>query len=770
MTNQRVVNLYNPSNQTEKELLDSFVVRKDEFTQIFNDIRYSRATVPDPHLVIQGQRGQGKTPLLLKLYYETKNDEELKWRFVPIIFNEEQYNICSIFDFWENVAEELEEILDLGGLTDEMGRYARIYSGNSEEKAFEMLKLISEKYRRKLILFVDTLGDILAKFSKEDCFRFFEILMHRPEIRIIATSTFAIDFSDDISSAYKEVFRTIALKGLNRKDTIKLFLKLGKKYNVSTAKEIVEKEPGRLEALRRLTSGVPRTIVLLFEVFTSQDKGNSFRDLEIILDRVTPLYKHRMDDLPPQQQIIVNTLAMNWEAVSLKRIIERTRLEAKTAVKWLQVLERNHIVYQVDKQLYQLMDRFFNIWYLMRYGKKQGRLRVQWFVQFLEHWNTPGELEHLAKRHINSLESEKEVYDKHAFYMTEALARTNISMKLQHEMIHATKTFLNKKNEVLLQELSQSDIEKMELFVEAFEKEDYKAALECMEGVLNKNDLVFFNMGFLYMDKFQDYKNAKKCYVEASEKGHVTAMYNLALLYENKLKNYKKAEKYYLMAVARGHVKAMNNVALLYIDVFRNYANAEKYFFMAARDGDVKAVYNLALLFENHIEDMVKAEKYYLMAVKKGHKESVYNLISLYFKTATHKGGAFNLAKQLYSVDKNIRSAHLLCMTAMWNQQLELALKIAESLLARQDYVDENRNMVVQFFLMMLAKKQYKPTLKLFLENPFHLKERFKPIYYVIMVYLRQDYPAEHKKIGPEMKETVREIIQRVNIMAAEYE
>ena len=58
--------------------------------------------------------------------------------------------------------------------------------------------------------------------------------------------------------------------------------------------------------MRRLTSGVPRTIVLLFEIFVDNESGDSFRDLETILDRVTPLYKHRMDDLSPQQQEIVH--------------------------------------------------------------------------------------------------------------------------------------------------------------------------------------------------------------------------------------------------------------------------------------------------------------------------------------------------------------------------------------------------------------------------------------------------------------------------------
>ncbi|MEA1879626.1 MAG: ATPase, partial [Campylobacterota bacterium] len=42
-------------------------------------------------------------------------------------------------------------------------------------------------------------------------------------------------------------------------------------------------------------------------------------------------------------------------------------------------------------------ERFFNIWYLMRFGKKKDRSRVEWLIQFLLAWYSKDELEEKAE-------------------------------------------------------------------------------------------------------------------------------------------------------------------------------------------------------------------------------------------------------------------------------------------------------------------------------------------------------------------------------------
>ena len=143
---------------------------------------------------------------------------------------------------------------------------------------------------------------------------------------------------------------------------------MGETYGEERVKYIVENEAARIETMRRLTGGVTRTMILLFEIFVDDESGNAYSDLEAILDRVTPLYKHRMDDLTPQLQRIVHVIAMHWDAIAVKDIAKKTRISSKTVSAQLSKLVKSGIVRKIQTKtknhLYNLHERFFNIWYL----------------------------------------------------------------------------------------------------------------------------------------------------------------------------------------------------------------------------------------------------------------------------------------------------------------------------------------------------------------------------------------------------------------------
>ncbi len=74
------------------------------------------------------------------------------------------------------------------------------------------------------------------------------------------------------------------------------------------------------------------------------------------------------------------------------------------------------------------------------------------------------------------------------------------------------------------------------------------------------------------------------------------------------------------------------------------------------------------------------------------------------------------------------------------------------------------------FLLFLIAKKQYHLTLKIFEENPYHLKDRFKPVYYALMHFMQNEYPNEYRKMGSELKQTVEEIIEKILQLEKDYE
>ncbi|MEI9955545.1 MAG: hypothetical protein WDM90_04360 [Ferruginibacter sp.] len=264
---------------------------------------------------------------------------------------------------------------------------------------------------------------------------------------MVAGSPFYLDSILDYKQPFFEFFKVIRLDGLNKEETQELLLKLGEIYNEKEKIERVIKEaPGRIETLRILTGGVPRTLALMYGIFTDNEHENSVQDLEKVLDLVTPLYKHRMDDLPKQQQKIVDAVAKNWEAISVKDLKERVRLEGKVISAQLRQLEKNQIIEKRETDTknhnYLLKERFFNIWYLMRYGRKDTAESVKWLVAFMESWYDEGEINQRIENYIQGVMLEK--LDKNSMlFFGEIYSGMNVSHSTKVKLSFSVSKALN---------------------------------------------------------------------------------------------------------------------------------------------------------------------------------------------------------------------------------------------------------------------------------------------------------------------------------------
>ena len=388
--------LYNPDRKNKNEFIAEFVIRTKIFEEIWADIVSGKMKTPEQHYLLLGQRGAGKTTLLLRLKYAVEDDAKLSKWLIPVMFSEEQYNIGELGNLWERIAEYLEDYHGFQGITNEIEPF--IQQDNYEEAALKVLIKHLDHHQKKVILFVDNIGQLLAKFSQLEVHRLREILQTLSHFRLVAGSPVVLESVLDYQQPLFEFFKVIQLKGLTDEESIVLLRKLAALHHEEEKIErIIEKSPSRITTLRTLSGGVPRTMVLLFQVFVDSEHGTALTDLEKVLDAVTPLYKHRMDDLPAQQQKIVDAVALHWEAISVKELAKQVRLDSKLVSAQLRQLEKNQVIEKratkTKNHIYLLQERFFNIWYLMRYGRKQDRNRVIWLVKFLEVWCDNKEIE-----------------------------------------------------------------------------------------------------------------------------------------------------------------------------------------------------------------------------------------------------------------------------------------------------------------------------------------------------------------------------------------
>lgn len=398
--------LYNPDRKGKEQLKAEFVVRTKILNDIMRDIETSTMKLPEQHYLLVGQRGTGKTTMLLRIRYAIEDSKKLNSWLIPINFSEEQYNVSELANLWENVAHYLEDYHGFKGIGDEMEK--EVGKNNFEELCYEILAKHLKEHKKKVVLLIDNIGDLFKKMEQREIYRLREILQTRSEFRLIAGSPLYLESILDYKQPLFEFFKVVRLDGLNKEETQALLLKLGELYNEKEKiQRIIKETPGRIETLRILTSGVPRTIALMFNIFVDYEHENSIKDLERVLDAVTPLYKHRMDDLPKQQQKIVDAVARNWEAISVKELKEKVRLESKVISAQLRQLEKDQIIEKREtntkNHLYLLQERFFNIWYLMRYGRKEKQDSVKWLVSFMESWYDESELDMRIEKFVDKI-------------------------------------------------------------------------------------------------------------------------------------------------------------------------------------------------------------------------------------------------------------------------------------------------------------------------------------------------------------------------------
>jgi hypothetical protein len=502
MSEKKLKYLFNPEQKEPKQLKAEFVVRTEIFEQLFKEIKEDKMSNPPQHYMLLGQRGMGKTTLLLRLKYAVQEDENLNKWLIPIIFNEEQYAMQDLASFFEQIANLLEENHpEYSGLLENMRKLE--FEKDYDQKAFEILSKELKAKEKKLIVFHDNFGQFLEKIGKTSAHRLRKILMTSADIRLIGASATLLEHTANYDKPFFEFFYQIRLNGMNKEETLTLFEKLAESEGeTEQLKKTLEDGAGRIDVIRKLSGGVIRTMVMLFDVFMDNPEQDSFKDLEAILDRVTPLYKHRMDDLKPQQQVIVDAVARAWDAVTVKDIAKLIRAERhglktnQISAQLKQLVDNGIIEIEPDTtgrtHLYRLQERFFNIWYLMRYSTRKDKQRVVWFVRFLESWCNQNDLKALFERFENNLASgtysPETVYNRALAYSQLKSSYAQLG-KEKSQILERAITFLEKNNFGNL-ELNYLKKQKHEIFLE-FLVEQLQLNWQTMRNNNNPERLTF---------------------------------------------------------------------------------------------------------------------------------------------------------------------------------------------------------------------------------------------------------------------------------------
>ncbi|MGB8190856.1 MAG: tetratricopeptide repeat protein [Chitinophagaceae bacterium] len=314
--------------------------------------------------------------------------------------------------------------------------------------------------------------------------------------------------------------------------------------------EIINNQPERIETLRVITGGVIRTIVVLFDIFIADEEGNSFRDLEVVLDRVTPLYKHRIDDLNFPQREIINIIALNWNAIQPSEIAKKGHLEEAEVFRILKELEKLYIVEakfeKGDNVFYQLKERFFNIWYLMRLAPQGDKKKVIWLVKFLNAWYSRHEIKQRAKEYIDRI-NKGVLNTNEAYLRAAAFALTGqLGTELEHQVITQTRSYLAERDRTMAEMLSDSEKEMLDDAINLYNNNRQEEAIQLL---MRSESNPSYLLGRFY-STLNNHEQSIKYYHESlrTNDAHVSTWKGLGVCYYD-LGDYAKAKTHWLKAI-----------------------------------------------------------------------------------------------------------------------------------------------------------------------------------------------------------------------------
>ena len=723
----------NTGNREKRALIDGFVIRTNSFEQIFKEIKSISAFKNNGNFLVIGQRGFGKTTLLYRLKYAIEDDDSLKRHILPIMFSEEQYNLTELENFWEGIAEYLEDNHQWKGIREEI-------LGLSSQTPYENLALkVLEKWlsetKKSLIVFLENIDVFFKKIGIEGQKRLHHALTSNNNIKIVSSATSFFDNITDKAKPFYEFFKLIELNSLTQQECIALLLKIGEQYGEKEKiTAIINKSPKRIESLRRLTGGVPRTISYLFQIFLDNENGKAIKDLYQLIDTLTFLYKAELDQLSVQQQKVIDVIARNWDAIAVKDIALRTRYESKQVSAILSVLEKNQIIESIATEtknnLYRIKERFLNVWYLMRFGRKHDKENIIWLVRFYDTWCDQTELAQHIATHIKNLSDGEYDFGAAVDMGNTFLACENVPADLKYTLYKKTKAFLPKN---MIKDLRYSDQLLYDRINSAVKDKQFDQAIELLNEIETKDIKYYAFEAWVYMRQ-NDYSRCEiateklfelkpdgkvalrianlndvylgnvtkaiKFYEIALDKKEFQAAAMLGNIYCGK-KDFDKAIKYHKLAVASGVKQSIMALASIYFNL-KDYENAEKQCEQAIKENIDTALINLGLIYQKQ-NRFSQAIEMYNKALEKGKYEALINLGTIniikprpaikrakeYFEQAVEKGidaGYYYLGKLFLEELENENQALTLLNKALEKNDADAAHLLAHYYQHSGDY------------------------------------------------------------------------------------
>ena len=386
------IGLYRSGVTSPERLRDTSVAREHIVDNAIESLRGSVGRKSKHHLLFIGPRGIGKTHLLSCIEDTVQSDETLSASVVVVRFPEESNRTLSFADFLIGMCGILKEVLEDEPLWSEL--FATVQTEEDDARVADTLvPAIREENRRRgrtLLVMLENLGEILGRQIRDqnDVAALRKFLMADNGCLLLATAPLHFDGITDMGQPFYDFFDIQILENLSFEETVEV-IRLNLEWEERTdILETLEDMRPRLQALYGMTGGNPRLTMMLYELIAHESITSVQEQFHLLLDRISPFYQGRLNDLPPGQRALLECLAsMRDQEKTPAAIAARMRMSQQETSSLLKRLTDAHYL-RADRhprdrrsRLYTIREGFFDIWLAMNLSRV-ARKRMPFLLEF----------------------------------------------------------------------------------------------------------------------------------------------------------------------------------------------------------------------------------------------------------------------------------------------------------------------------------------------------------------------------------------------------
>ena len=386
------IGLYRSGVTSPDRLCHTTVAREHLLDNAIESLRGSVDRKSKSHLLFIGPRGIGKTHLLSCIEDAVQSDETLSASVVIVRFPEESNRTLSFADFLIGLCGILKEVLEDEPLWTKL--FAAVETEDDDAKVADALvpaiREQNRKHGRTLLVMLENLGEILTRQirDKNDVAALRKFLMADNGCLLLATAPLHFDDITDVGQPFYDFFDVQILENLSFEDTVEV-IRLNLEWEERTdILETLEDMRPRLEALYRMTGGNPRLTMMLYELIAHESVTSVQDQFHLLLDRISPFYQGRLNDLPPGQRALLECLAsMRDQEKTPAAIAARMRMSQQETSSLLKRLTDAHYLRTAPhprdrrSRLYTIREGFFDIWLAMNLSRS-ARKRMPFLLDF----------------------------------------------------------------------------------------------------------------------------------------------------------------------------------------------------------------------------------------------------------------------------------------------------------------------------------------------------------------------------------------------------